>query len=182
MNFHPAGLDGAFVIEPEQIVDERGFFARAWCSDELRAQGLSDSIEQCNIAFNERVGTLRGLHFQREPHGEVKIVRCTAGAVYDVIVDLRPSSPTYLQWVAVELSAENRLALYIPVGLAHGYQTLADRTETFYLHSTRYAPESAGGVRWDDPAFGIEWPPAAHRVLNDKDRSWADYDPDRPLF
>jgi dTDP-4-dehydrorhamnose 3,5-epimerase len=180
--FRSAGLEGAYILEPEPIVDERGFFARAWCRQELEAQGLSTSIDQCNIAFNEHEGTLRGLHFQRPPHGEVKVVRCTAGALYDVIVDLRPSSPTYLQWVAFELTAENRLALYVPVGFAHGYQTLAEGTEAFYLHSTQYAPESADGVRWDDEAFGIEWPRAERRILNDKDRSWPDYDPERPAF
>jgi dTDP-4-dehydrorhamnose 3,5-epimerase len=180
--FRPAGLDGAYVLQPEPIADERGFFARAWCREELATHGLSTAIEQCNIAFNEREGTLRGLHFQRSPHGEVKIVRCTAGAIFDVIVDLRPTSPTYLRWVGFELSADNRHALYIPIGLAHGYQTLTDRTEAFYLHSTRYAPGSAGGVRWDDTAFGIEWPGAEHRVMNEKDRSWPDYDPERPEF
>jgi dTDP-4-dehydrorhamnose 3,5-epimerase len=180
--FRPAGLEGAYILEPEPIVDERGFFARAWCRQELAAHGLSDAIEQSNLAFNERAGTLRGLHFQRPPHGEVKVVRCTAGSLYDVIVDLRPASPTYLEWVGVELSSENRLSLYIPIGMAHGYQTLADRTEACYLHSTSYAPGSAWGVRWNDSAFGIEWPDAADRVLNDKDRTWPDYDSERPEF
>ena len=118
MIFRSTGLDGTFVLEPEQLVDERGFFARAWCRDELEAHGLSVEIDQCNIAFNERAGTLRGLHFQRSPYLETKVVRCTAGAIYDVVVDLRPTSPTYLKWIRVELSAENRFALYVPAGLA----------------------------------------------------------------
>lgn len=183
MIFRSTGLDGTFVVEPEQLVDERGFFARAWCRDEFEARGLSTEINQCNIAFNERTGTLRGLHFQRAPHQETKVVRCTAGAIYDVIVDLRPTSSTYLAWRAVELSAENRRALYIPVGFAHGYQTLVDRTETMYFHSVSYAPGSAAGVRWDDPVFNIDWPdgPGA-RVINDKDQSWVGYDPARPFF
>ncbi len=180
MIFRPTGIEGAFVLEP--LVDERAFFARAWCRDELQAHGLDAAIEQCNIAFNERAGTLRGLHFQRAPHSEVKIVRCTAGAVFDVVVDLRPTSITYLEWIAVELSAENRLALYVPAGLAHGYQTLVDATETFYLHTARYAPESAAGVPWDDPAFGIAWPEAEHRVMNERDRSWQLYDPATSVF
>lgn len=178
----PTGLEGAYLIELEPIVDERGFFARAWSRSEFVELGLSGTIEQCNIAFNEHRGTLRGMHFQRSPHEETKVVRCTAGAIYDVIVDLRPHSPTYLQWRAIELSAENRRALYVPAGLAHGYQTLEDRTEASYLHSVSYAPGSAAGVRWDDPAFAIDWPRVSERVINSKDMSWADYDQERPFF
>jgi dTDP-4-dehydrorhamnose 3,5-epimerase len=178
----PAGLDGTFVVELEPHSDDRGFFARAWCRTEFEALGLDGRIEQCNVAVNERTGTLRGLHFQRGAHAETKVVRCTAGAVYDVLVDLRPASSTYLEWIAVELSSENRFALYIPGGVAHGYQTLEERTEVFYFHSTAYAPESAGGVRWDDPAFGIDWPAVDGRVMSEKDRSWPLYDVTRPLF
>ncbi len=182
MIFRPTELDGTFLIEPERLADERGFFARAWCRAELEERGLSGEIEQCNIALNERAGTLRGLHFQRRPHAETKIVRCTMGALYDVVVDLRPDSPSYLRWIGVELSSQNRLALYIPIGLAHGYQTLVDGTEAIYFHSTSHAPQSAGGVRWDDPAFGIDWPQADGRIMTDRDRSWPLYDPASPEF
>jgi dTDP-4-dehydrorhamnose 3,5-epimerase len=182
MILRPTELDGTFVIELEPIEDERGFFARAWCREEFEEHGLETEIEQCNVAFNRRSGTLRGLHFQRPPHAETKIVRCTSGALYDVVVDLRSGSPTYLQWIAVTLTAENRLALYIPAGLAHGYQTLRDDTEASYLHSTRYAPDSAAGVLWNDPAFVIEWPEADDRVISERDRLWPAYDPARPEF
>jgi dTDP-4-dehydrorhamnose 3,5-epimerase len=178
----PTPIAGAFVLELEPIVDERGFFARAWCRQELGELGLVTEIAQCNLAHNARAGTLRGLHFQRPPHGEVKVVRCTGGAVHDVVVDLRPDSATHLGWFGIDLSADNRLAVYIPIGLAHGYQTLTDGAETLYLHSTPYAPGFDGGVRWDDPAFGIDWPDAPERIMSAKDRGWPDYDPSAPFF
>jgi dTDP-4-dehydrorhamnose 3,5-epimerase len=182
MILHPTTVAGAHVLEPERLQDERGFFARVWAAEELAAHGLVTSIVHCNVSFNTRVGTLRGLHFQRPPHEEVKIVRCTAGAVYDVIVDLRPRSETYLRWFGIELSAENRLSLYVPAGFAHGYQTLVDGAETSYLHSAAYAPGFDGGVRWDDPVLGIDWPRVATRTLSDRDARWPDYDRLRPFF
>ncbi len=174
MRFVPTKLAGAFVIEPEPRADERGLFARTWCRDEFAAHGLTTSWVQCNVSFNHRTGTLRGMHYQADPHPEVKLVRCTRGAAYDVIADLRPGSPTYRQWVAVELTADNRRAVYVPGGFAHGFQTLADETELFYQMSEFYHPESARGVRWDDPALGIEWPPCAGRVISERDRSFPD--------
>jgi dTDP-4-dehydrorhamnose 3,5-epimerase len=168
-------LEGAYSIDPEPISDERGFFARWWDRVELAELGLSTEIAQCSVAWNERRGTLRGLHFQHPPHAEVKLVRCTRGAVWDVIVDLRPDSPTHARWQAVELTAENGRVLYVPEGFAHGYQTLVDHTETLYMISSPYAPDAASGVRWDDPAFGIDWPLAEATILSERDRNWPDY-------
>jgi dTDP-4-dehydrorhamnose 3,5-epimerase len=170
-------IPGVFVVEPELIADERGFFSRIFDVDEFSARGLETEFPQWSVSYNERPGTLRGMHFQREPHAEAKLVRCTRGSLYDVVVDLRPDSPTFRRWTAVDLSAENRLALYIPEGLAHGFQTLEPATEVTYAISERYEPSAAGGVRWDDPAFGIEWPKAERRVMSDKDRSWPDFTP-----
>jgi dTDP-4-dehydrorhamnose 3,5-epimerase len=167
-------LGGAHLLDVETREDPRGFFARLWCGEELALRGLDARISQVNVGFNLRRGTVRGLHFQRVPHAEVKLVRCTAGAVYDVIVDLRPESPTHRQWIGVELGAENHRQLYIPEGVAHGYQTLTDAAEVCYQTSMPYAPESATGVRFDDPAFGISWPEPV-TVVSDADRSWPDY-------
>ena len=158
MLFSETKLKGAYIIDLERREDERGFFARSWCADEFGKLGLNTRLVQCNVSFNAKKGTLRGMHYQAEPHPEAKVARCTMGAVYDVIVDLRSDSPTFKQWAAVELTAENRRALYIPEGFAHGFQTLADNTEVFYQMSEFFHPECARGVRWDDPAFGIEWP------------------------
>ncbi|MDQ3823218.1 MAG: dTDP-4-dehydrorhamnose 3,5-epimerase [Actinomycetota bacterium] len=177
MIFRPTTLDGAYLVDLEPREDERGFFARAWAEEEFAAQGLSTEVVQANIAFNRRKGTLRGMHFQRAPHAEVKLVRCTRGALYDVIVDLRPSSPTHARWIGVELTADNRRMLYVPEGFAHGYQTLVDDTEAYYQVSAAYAPGAEGGVRWDDPAFGIEWPDPDPPVMSEKDRTWPDYRP-----
>jgi len=157
MVFTETKLKGLFIIEPELVKDERGFFARTWCGREFEAHGLNIRLVQCNISFNHKKGTLRGMHYQVEPHAEAKLVRCTRGAIYDVALDLRPDSPTFRQWLSVELTAENRLQLYIPEGLAHGFQTLEDNTEVFYQMSEFHHPESARGVRWNDPAFGIFW-------------------------
>ena len=168
-------LPGAYVIDPERFEDERGFLASAWSEREFAAHGLELPSSECNISYNRRRGTLRGMHFQRAPHAQAKLVRCTRGALYDVIIDLRRGSPTYRRWVAAELTAENRLMLYVPEGFAHGFQTLADDTEVFYQMSAYYAPESGRGVRWDDPAFGIEWPAAAGRVMNARDREYPDF-------
>ena len=174
MKFSPTALAGACIIDIEPVPDERGFFARNWCREEFARHGLNPDLAQCSISFNKKRGTLRGMHYQAKPHEETKVVRCTRGAIYDVIVDLRPASPTFRKWIAVELSADNRRMLYIPVGLAHGFQSLTDDTEVFYQISAPYHPESARGVRWDDPAFGIEWP-VAERVISDKDRQYPDF-------
>jgi dTDP-4-dehydrorhamnose 3,5-epimerase len=173
--FQELEIRGAFVVELEKREDERGFFARAWCAREFAEHGLTPRLVQVNVSFNERAGTLRGMHFQRAPHEEAKSVRCTRGAIYDVVLDLRPDSQSYKRWAAVELSADNRRMLYVPEGCAHGYQTLVDDTETLYEVSEFYAPDSEGGVRWDDPAFGIEWPHADERILSPKDASWPDF-------
>lgn len=171
MRFVPASLEGAFIVEPELLEDERGCFARSFCRDEFLAHGLDPAVIQCNISFNRRRGTLRGLHYQIKPHEEAKLVRCTRGAVWDVIVDLRDESPTLYRWFAAELTAENRRALYVPRGFAHGFQTLVDDSELFYQMSESYHPESARGVRWDDPAIGITWP-LKDPVLSLRDRSY----------
>jgi dTDP-4-dehydrorhamnose 3,5-epimerase len=168
-------LPGAVLVELERHDDERGFFARAWCRREFEENGLCGALVQCNIAFNHRAGTLRGLHYQVAPSEEAKLVRCTRGAVFDALVDLRPDSRTYKRWIGIELTAENRRALYVPEGFAHGYQTLVDASETLYHASEYYSPEAERGVRWDDPAFGIDWPAARTRIISDKDRSWPDF-------
>jgi dTDP-4-dehydrorhamnose 3,5-epimerase len=175
MIFTPTALGGAYVIDLDRREDDRGFFARAWCEREFAEHGLETRFVQCNIAFSPRKGTLRGMHFQRPPHAEVKVMRCTRGAIYDVIVDLRPGSPTHKQWLGIELTADNRRMLYVPEGCAHGYQTLVDDTEAFYPVSEFYTPEAEAGVRWNDPAFGIEWPDVEGALLSEKDRSWPDY-------
>ena len=158
MIFKETKLKGALIVEMEPIGDNRGFFARAWCQKEFEAQGLISGFVQNNITFSSTRGTLRGLHYQVAPHEEPKLVRCTRGAIYDVIVDLQPESPTYKQWLGVELTAENRKMIYIPGGFAHGYQILMDDTEVFYQVGEFYAPEYERGFRWDDAAFAIEWP------------------------
>lgn len=173
MRFIETEIKGAFIIEPELIEDERGFFARTFCQEEFKAHGLNFRVVQCNISFNKKRGTLRGMHYQIAPYQEAKLVRCTRGAIYDVIIDLRPESPTFKQWIAVELTAENRRMLYVPEGFAHGFQTLEDNTEVFYQMSEFYHPECARGVRWDDPAFGIEWP-IITPILSERDRSYPD--------
>jgi len=165
-------LKGAFIIEPERLEDERGFFARTWCQREFAAHGLNPRLVQCNISFNKKKGTLRGMHYQVAPYEEAKLVRCTMGAIYDVIIDLRPDSPTFRQWITVELTAKNRRMLYIPEGFAHGFQTLVDSTEVFYQMSEFYHPECARGIRWDDPVFGIEWPPERERLISLKDQNY----------
>ena len=177
MIFHETKLKGAFVIELERKEDERGFFARAWCQKEFEAHDLKRNLVQANVSYNRKRGTLRGLHYQVAPHEEAKLVRCFRGAIYDVIVDLRPDSPTYLHWIGVELTAENRCMLYVPEGFAHGFQTLEDDTEVFYQVSQFYTPGAERGVRWDDPTFAIEWPAAEQRVISEKDRNWPLFSP-----
>ncbi|HEX2111114.1 MAG TPA: dTDP-4-dehydrorhamnose 3,5-epimerase [Gaiellaceae bacterium] len=175
MIFTETDLKDAFVVDLERREDERGFFARAWCANEFADAGLSTRLVQCNVSFNRYRGTLRGMHYQVAPHAEVKLVRCTRGAIYDVIIDLRPESPTYKQWEGFELSAGNGRALYVPEGFAHGYQTLTDEVETFYQVSEFYAPGAERGVRWNDPAFGVEWPLPDDPIMSEKDKTWPDF-------
>jgi dTDP-4-dehydrorhamnose 3,5-epimerase len=171
MLFNKTKIDGAFVIGLEPREDIRGYFARTFCVQEFQAHGLNPRVVQCNVSFNKRKGTLRGMHWQAPPSAEVKLVRVVRGAIRDVIVDLRTGSRTYLQHVAVDLTADNALALYIPEGFAHGFQTLEDDTEVFYQMSEFFSPEHARGAPWDDPAFGIQWP-LPDPVMNDRDKSW----------
>lgn len=173
--FMKTAVEGAYVIEPEQYGDVRGFFARTWCAREFEKQGLDSRLVQCSISFNRKAGTLRGMHYQIAPHEEAKLVRATAGSAFDVAIDLRPNSPTYLRHATVVLSAEDRNAIYIPAGCAHGFQTLEDDTEIFYQISAFHEPSAARGVRWDDPTFGIAWPPTATRIMIDRDASYPDY-------
>jgi dTDP-4-dehydrorhamnose 3,5-epimerase len=175
MIFTEMKLKGAYLIEIETREDERGFFARSWCADEFKKHGLNPRLVQCNISFNKKCGTLRGMHYQSAPFAEEKLVRCTMGAIYDVIVDLRIDSPTFKQWVSVELTAENRRMLYVPRGFAHGFQTLMDNSEVFYQMSEFFHPECARGARWDDPAFAIEWLGIPHPIISESDRSCADF-------
>jgi dTDP-4-dehydrorhamnose 3,5-epimerase len=176
MIFTELDLRGAYAVDIEPIEDDRGFFARSWCANEFAEHGLTTRVAQSNVSFNRRQGTLRGMHYQVAPHAETKLVRCTRGAVYDVIVDLRADSPTFKRWVGLELSADNRRALYVPEGFAHGYQTLAPDTETHYQVSEFYTPGAERGVRWNDPAFTIEWPDPANAFLSEKDAAWPDFD------
>ena len=168
MKFSPTPLGGLFVVELERLEDERGFFARSFCESEFRANGLNPDIAQCNVSWNRRRGTLRGLHYQAKPHEEAKLVRCTRGAMWDVAVDLRPSSPTRYRWHAVELTEDNGRALYIPEGFGHGFQTLMDETEVLYQMSVPYHPDSALGVRWDDQRLAIAWP-VPDPIVSDRD-------------
>jgi dTDP-4-dehydrorhamnose 3,5-epimerase len=175
MLFHETELPGVFEIHLEPNHDERGFFARSWCRQEFAAHGLNPALVQCNISFNVRKGTLRGMHYQAPPHAEAKIVRCTQGAIYDVVLDLRPLSPAYKKWIAVELSSSNRHMIYIPEGCAHGFLTLEEETEIFYQMSEFYDGESARGVRWNDPAFRISWPDKVE-VISERDAVHPDFE------
>ena len=174
MTFRETSVAGAWIVEPERHADPRGFFARTWCVTEFAQHGLWPRFVQASVSFNPRCGTLRGLHYQAAPHLEAKLVRCTRGAIYDVAVDLRPRSPTFRQHAAVVLDADNRLGFYIPEGCGHGFQTLTDDTEVLYQMSAFYAPEAQHGVRWDDPAFAIPWPPA-DRLIADRDLQYPDF-------
>lgn len=174
MVFSETPLPGVWLVTPELQEDFRGFFARAWCEREFAAVGLVDRWVQSSISFNKKRGTLRGLHYQRAPHEEIKLVRCTMGAIHDVVVDLRRDSPGFRKHVAVELTADNRKTIYIPKGCAHGFQTLQDDTEVLYHMSEFHAPDHAAGVRWDDPAFGIAWPDR-NPILSERDRSFPDF-------
>ncbi len=174
MIFTETPLKGAYIIELERIEDERGFFARSWCAREFAEHGLNPNLVQCNVSFNKKKGTLRGMHYQASPHEEAKMLRCTKGSLYDVIVDLRKNSPTFKQWFSMDLTAENNKQLYIPEGFAHGFLTLEDGTEIFYHMSEFYYPQSALGVRYDDPAFGIEWP-ISDWIISEQDRGYPDF-------
>jgi len=176
MRFEALRIDGPWLIQPDLLEDERGWFARTFCSEEFLARGLHVPFVQSNISWNRLRGTLRGLHYQRPPLEEVKLVRCTKGAVYDVIVDLRPKSQSFRQWTAVELTAENRVSVYVPAGFAHGFQSLEDDTEVLYQMGAPYAPELAAGVRWNDSAFGIAWP-ISSPILSPRDRDYPDFHP-----
>lgn len=169
------GIHGAVLVKPEPHADDRGFFARTFDAAEFSARGLRSEFPQCSVSFNRRAGTLRGMHFQTVPHEEAKLVRCTAGAIYDVLIDLRPHSATFRQWVSTELTADNRHALYVPEGCAHGFQTLVDASEVFYQISTPYCAAAARGVRWDDPAFAIRWPEVGERVISERDNTYPNF-------
>jgi len=171
MKFTETRLPGAYVVELEPLADERGFFARAWCSGEFEKNGLANRSVQANMSSTRKMGTMRGLHYQVPPHAETKLFRCTRGSLFDVIVDLRKESPTFRRWTGLELSAENHVAIYVPEGFAHGYLTLEDETDAYYQVSEFYTPGAERGFRYDDPAFGIEWP-IEPRVVSDKDLSW----------
>lgn len=175
MRFDALGIEGALRISPEPIRDHRGFFARTYCEREFAAHGIANTFVQASISFNERRGTLRGMHFQKPPSQEAKLVRCVKGAVFDVLLDLRPDSPSYLRHVGLELSDENRLAVYIPHGVAHGFQTLSDAAEVLYQMTDWPAPDLASGVRWNDPAFGIAWPITGGLTLSERDAHYPDF-------
>jgi len=174
--FTETKLKGAFILTPERVEDERGFFARLWCAQEFEEHGLDSRLAQCSISFNKRKGTLRGMHYQVAPYEESKLVRCTRGAIYDVVLDLRPDSATFKQWVGVNLTADNREMLYVPRGCAHGFQTFTDESEVFYQISESYMPDFAAGVRWNDAAFAIKWPLEV-AVISERDSNYADYQP-----
>jgi dTDP-4-dehydrorhamnose 3,5-epimerase len=171
MRFIETPLSGAFVIDIEPIEDERGFFARAWCEDEFRARGLDTHLAQCNLSYNRKRGTLRGMHFQLPPHAETKMVRCTRGSIHDVIVDLRAGSPTRGGWFGADLSAENRRAIYVPQEFAHGFVTLEDDSEVFYQMSRAHVIDAGRGVRWSDPAIAIQWP-VVPAIISERDANW----------
>jgi dTDP-4-dehydrorhamnose 3,5-epimerase len=174
MEFTETRLKGAFLVRLKRIEDHRGFFARGWCREEFGSQGLNADMVQLNVGFSHKRGTLRGLHYQESPHAEAKFVRCTRGAIFDVIVDLRPDSPTRAQWLGVELTQDNGVMLYAPEGFAHGYQTLTDHADMYYMTTATFARDAAKGVRYNDPAFGIQWPlPIA--VISEPDQKWPDY-------
>jgi dTDP-4-dehydrorhamnose 3,5-epimerase len=175
MKYHETKLPGVFEISIEPMADERGFFARSWCEKEFEAHGLNPALVQCNISVNKRKGTLRGVHYQVAPHSETKLVRCTRGAIFDVIVDLRSDSPTFKQWVGIVLTAEKRTMAYVPEGCAHGFLTLDDDTEVFYQMSQFYNTEAGRGVRWNDPAFAIDWP-AKVEVISERDGAYPNFE------
>jgi dTDP-4-dehydrorhamnose 3,5-epimerase len=175
MKFQKAMLEGVWHITLDRKTDERGFFARTWCKEEFEKQGLDAQISQCSTAFNAKKATLRGMHFQKAPFGEIKMISCARGAVYDVLLDLRPESKTFCKWMAVILSEDDSQILYVPEGIAHGYQTLTHESQLFYQMNRPYEPSAASGVRWNDPTFDISWPEVPDRIMSDKDSSWPDF-------
>jgi len=175
MKFIETKIVGVYIIDIEKIEDNRGFFARNWCKNEFEELNLVSNLAQCSISFNEKYGTLRGMHYQGAPYEETKIVRCTYGVIYDVVIDLRPDSDTFKQWISVELSSDNRRMLYIPSGIAHGFQTLVENVEVYYQVSEFYHPDYSKSVRWDDQAFEIEWPTVEKRIISDRDRQHPDF-------
>ena len=179
--FRETKLSGVFEINVLPAHDSRGFFARSWCQKEFEEHGLEPKLRQCNISFNIRKGTLRGMHYQIAPNAEAKLVRCTSGSIYDVVIDLRPDSPTYRSWVGAALSAEIRNMMYVPKGCAHGFVTLADNTEVCYQMSDFYSPEAARGIRWDDPTFKVAWP-ARVEVISERDRTYPDFEPIKCVY
>ena len=180
MKFHETELKGAFIIEPEKRADDRGFFARSWCQKEFEQHGLVPRVVQANISNNKYKATLRGMHYQASPYEETKLVRCTRGAVYDVIIDVRPDSPTYHRWIGVELTASNYKMLYVPEGFAHGFQTLEDDTEVIYQVSQFYTPSAERGIRWNDPLFQIKWLTPVE-TISEKDANWPDFAGNREI-
>jgi dTDP-4-dehydrorhamnose 3,5-epimerase len=174
MIFTETRLKGAFIIDLDLHEDERGFFARSWCEQEFQEHGLNPRLVQCNISYNKKRGTLRGMHYQTEPYPEAKLVRCTRGAIFDVIIDLRPASPTYKEWISVELTSDNHLAIYVPEGFAHGFQALVDTSEVFYQMSEYFHPECARGIRWNDEQFKICWP-LIKTIISSRDQSYEDF-------
>ena len=181
MIFTETNIEGSWVIDLNRLGDERGFFARAWCREEFASRGITADLSQANISWSQRAGTIRGMHFQRAPHSEMKAVRCIRGAVFDVVLDLRSDSQTYCQWHGEQLSSDNHRMLIVPEGCAHGFQSLEDDSEVFYLVSSAYAAESEGGVRWDDPAFGIKWPLPISEI-SAKDSGHSDFQPEANKF
>ncbi len=175
MRYVATPLNQVWIVEIEPVEDDRGFFARTWCTREFAEHGLNPQLLQCNLSWNRRKGTVRGMHFQRPPHEEAKLVRCTRGAIYDVVVDLRPASPSFRAWFALELSAAGRQLVYVPEGCAHGFQTLEDDCEVFYQMTAVHVPAAADGVRWNDPAFGVRWPLPV-TLISDKDAGYVDFD------
>ena len=174
MIFHETELNDAYIIDLDKLEDERGFFARAFCMDEFSEQGIKFEVAQANTSYNRFAKTLRGMHYQKDPHGEAKLVRCTRGAIYDAIIDVRPGSSTYMQWIGVELSDQNYRMLYVPEGFAHGFITLEDETEVSYQVSEFYTPGAEKGIRWNDPSFNVEWP-AEPNIISEKDKAWPDF-------
>lgn len=177
MIFTETSIAGAYLVDMERMRDERGFFARAWSAEEFAEMGLEADFPVVNFSASERKGTIRGLHYQKAPHADAKFVRCVKGSLFDVVVDLRPESPTFRQWAGFEIRASEHRAIYVPAGCAHGVQTLEDHTEMLYMVSASYRPGAEGGIRWNDPFFGIEWPYCSERIVSDKDQLWPDYDP-----
>ena len=170
MKFIKTKIDGVFIIDIEPISDNRGFFSRSWCRDEFLINGLDPNLAQCSFSYNEKKGTIRGLHYQETPHQETKVVRCTSGRIFDVVVDMRKHSKSYMQWLAVELSSQNRRMIYVPIGVAHGFQSLENKTEVFYMVSTNYNKIFSRTINWQDPHIAIDWPQKSNYIISENDK------------